>query len=136
MNPPFQIAVREHPARMSLAMLDVQGEIDAVSSPKLEEAAAEAHRHGARYLLLDLSGVSFMGSAGLRALTVIDEMLRHQSAPAAGGDDPAAAIHSFKSPHLKLLGPAPAVARTLKISGFEMVFDIFSDRQAALDSFA
>ena len=135
MSSPFQIAVHRPPARVPLAVIDMHGELDAVSSPQLEKAAAEAFSQGASHLLLDLSGVSFMGSAGLRALVAIDEMLRARSGPAAGDQDPATAATSFKSPNLKLLSPSPAVARTLRLSGFEMVFDIFDDRQAAVASF-
>lgn len=136
MNPSFQISVYNPPARVPLAVIAVRGELDAVTSPQLEKAAAEAFGQGAGHLLLDLANVSFMGSAGLRALVAIDELLRPQSGPAAGGQRPATTAASFKSPYLKLLSPSPAVARTLRLSGFEMVFDIFDDRQAAVESFA
>lgn len=82
MKPSFQISVDNPPARSSLAVLGVQGELDAISSPRLEAAAAEAISQGADRLLLDLSGVSFMGSAGLRALVAINEMLRARSGSA------------------------------------------------------
>jgi len=136
MGAPFQIAVHRPPARVPLAIIEVRGEVDAVTSSRLQEAAAEACRQGACHLLLDLSDVSFMGSACLRVLITIDEMLRSQSGQTDGDDDQAAATPSFKSPNLKILSPSPTVARTLKISGFEMIFDIFSDRQTALDVFA
>ena len=135
MSPSFQITIGMLPARVPLAILDVRGEIDAQTGPQLEAAAAEAQRQGARHLVLDLSGVSFMGSAGMRALIAIDEMLRAQTGQAGQGEGQTTATASFKSPYLKLLSPPPAVARTLRISGFEMIFNIFSDRQAALDSF-
>ncbi|WP_374686689.1 STAS domain-containing protein, partial [Promineifilum sp.] len=102
----------------------------------LQDSAAEACRAGTRWLLLDLAGVRHMGSAGLRALHQIDSMLRRESAGEAGGDSGSAPmVGSFKSPYLKLLNPSRAVARTLQLSGFEMIFDIFDDRQAAIDAF-
>ena len=61
MSPSFQITIGMLPARVPLAILDVRGEIDAQTGPQLEAAAAEAQRQGARHLVLDLSGVSFMG---------------------------------------------------------------------------
>jgi len=128
----FEIAIQEQPAGARLAIVNVQGEIDAVTHVQLQEMMAESCRRGTCYLLLDLSAVPFMGSAGLRALHAIDEMLRQQAATSGVA---VLSEDSFKSPCLKLLNPHPAVARTLSISGFEMIFDVFSDRQTAIDSF-
>lgn len=133
MDSQHQFTLRAQPVGARLVIVEVRGEIDAATHVQLQELMAESCQRGICYLLLDLSAVPFMGSAGLRALHVIDEMLRQQAASsereaALGGD-------SFKSPCLKLLNPHPAVARTLTISGFEMIFDIFSDRQAAIASF-
>ncbi len=128
---PFTIDAQ--PAGARLVIVEVQGEIDAVTHVQLQEMMAESCRRGTCYLLLDLSAVPFMGSAGLRALHAIDEMLRRQAA--SGEEGAALGGDSFKSPCLKLLNPHPAVARTLTISGFEMIFDIFTDRQTAIDSF-
>ncbi len=128
----FEIAIQEQPTVSRLAIVEVQGEIDAVTHVQLQEMMAESCRRGTCYLLLDLSAVPFMGSAGLRALHAIDEMLRQRAATSGVA---VLSEDSFKSPCLKLLNPHPAVARTLAISGFEMIFDIFTDQQAAIDSF-
>jgi len=133
MDSQHQFTLRAQPAGARLVIVEVRGEIDAATHVQLQEMMAESCRRGTCYLLLDLSAVPFMGSAGLRALHAIDEMLRQQ-ATAGDGATPLSG-DSFKSPCLKLLNPHPAVARTLTISGFEMIFDIFSDRQAAIASF-
>jgi anti-anti-sigma factor len=76
-----------------------------------------------RNLLIDLSGVDSLSSAGLRALLGISKML---DGGAGGGG---------KSAHLKLLSPQQQIRRVLNIAGFENLFDIFEDRDKALESF-
>jgi anti-anti-sigma factor len=133
MTPSLHITVnqeREH----SLTIFKLEGDIDAESYVLLQDKATEYYQTGTRRLILDLSGVLFMGSAGLRALHHIDEVLRRET---VGEDKSNSGIMngSFKSPYLKLLNPSASVARTLKLSGFDLIFDIFHDRQAAIDAF-
>lgn len=132
----FQIVIQQEQTHVPITVFLVAGAIDASSYELLEDAAADAFEQGTRRLLLDLSGVAYMGSAGLRALYAIDRMLRQAADDAAGGAGDSGLINdSFRSPFLKLLNPTRSVNHTLKISGFEMAFDIFDDRQMALDSF-
>ena len=74
------------------------GEIDAHTAPALAEAIGEsAHRH----LVLDMAGVEFLDSSGLRVL-----IEAHQTARA-------------EDRILQLANPSPAVSRLLKISGID-----------------
>jgi len=132
MDSQHQFTIHTQSVGARLVIMEVRGEIDATTHVQLQEMMAESCRRGTCYLLLDLSAVPFMGSVGLRALHAIDEMLRQQAATSGVA---VLSEDSFKSPCLKLLNPHPAVARTLTISGFEMIFDIFTDRQAAINSF-
>lgn len=49
-------------------MLNVLGELDLSTAPRLCVALDAARRRGARKLLVDLSGVEFCDSSGLRSL--------------------------------------------------------------------
>jgi anti-anti-sigma factor len=66
--PDFGWETSEHGATVVLA---VRGEVDISTSPMLEGAIREQLRSGS--VLLDLSGLSFMDSSGVR---VIDAVLR------------------------------------------------------------
>jgi anti-sigma B factor antagonist len=46
----------------------LSGELDVASAPVLEEALADACSAGAREVVLDMSGLEFMDSTGLRAI--------------------------------------------------------------------
>ena len=48
--------------------VSISGELDVASAPMLEETLAEACSAGARELVLDLGGVEFMDSMGLKAI--------------------------------------------------------------------
>ncbi|MFO7663628.1 MAG: STAS domain-containing protein [Chloroflexota bacterium] len=134
MTPSLHITVIQEREHSLITIFKLEGDIDAESYVLLQDKATEYYQTGTRRLLLDLSGVHFMGSAGLRALHQIDEMLRRET---AGEDESNSGIvnGSFKSPYLKLLNPSASVARTLKLSGFDLIFDVFHDQQAAIDAF-
>jgi anti-sigma B factor antagonist len=57
-----------HARNDGVDVLSLIGELDMVSAPRFVRQAAEALREGARRLLVELDGVSFVDSAGLAAL--------------------------------------------------------------------
>jgi anti-anti-sigma factor len=58
----------------------VSGEIDAGTVAALDQALEAATADGARHVVLDLSGVGFLDSSGLRSLV----QLSHRLAPHGG----------------------------------------------------
>ena len=87
-----------------------------------------------RYLLIDLSQVSSLTSAGLRAIHLINNLLsssQDKDSPAVEQEKP----EEQKSPFLKLLNPQPDIRRVLNISGFDTYIEVLDDRQTAIDSF-
>lgn len=108
----------------SVSVLRLEGDIDASTHKALEEKASEAIVGGAENILLDLSGVNYMGSAGFRSIHAISNMLE------TGGSSGLS-----KSSHLKLLNPSEEVSRVIKTLGFDVYLDIFTDRNEAVNSF-
>lgn len=76
MNTDF--SVEEH-HQGAAAVLTVAGELDLRTSPELEERLARAFDAGAELVILDLRGVEFMDSTGLRVL-----LTAHQRAHESG----------------------------------------------------
>ena len=68
----------EHAGDVGVVLL--RGDLDAITAPKLEETATQMLGDGARSLVLDCQHVTFIDSAGLRAM--IDA---HNRALAEGG---------------------------------------------------
>ncbi len=60
---------------MAETLIEFDGRLDASSVPAFLDRMAEASPVGTEKLLLDLSRVSFIGSAGLRAILVTAKRL-------------------------------------------------------------
>jgi len=136
----MNITAEQQTARVPVTILRLQGDLDGSNYLDLVAAAKTAQQNNAKYLLLDLTGVPYMSSAGLVALHSAVQLLRGEQPP-----DPEAGWSTLKSVALdkpagaqlwvKLLNPQPRVTRTLEMSGMNVFFDIFTDEAAALASF-
>jgi anti-sigma B factor antagonist len=97
-----------------LAVLSVRGEIDALTTPRLEAELDRLLAELPELLVLDLSGVTFLASSGLavliRAAQVIGEHGRR----------------------LRLVVETRAVRRPLQITGSDQLFDLFEDLDSAV----
>jgi hypothetical protein len=116
-----------------VAVLHLSGHLHGDTEGKLTNEVRRLHQEGARYLLLDLSEVDVLTSAGLRAIhnsfmlftprsdvTVINEHM----------DEP------YKSPYFKLVCPNPNIYYVLNIAGFLQNIPIYNDVDEAVLSFA
>ena len=68
----------------SVSVLRLEGDIDASTHKSLEEKASEVIVGGAENILLDLSGVKYMGSAGFRSIHAISNRLESGGAQGLG----------------------------------------------------
>jgi anti-anti-sigma regulatory factor len=136
----MKITVEQAAARVPVTILAVQGDIDASNFQSLIEAARQAVAAGSAAVLLDLSGVNYVSSAGLVALHSTAVLVQGKQPPdpeagwaayrAVGRD-----VEQGRQSGVKLLNPQPGVARVLDTSGMAQFFEVFTDRAAALASF-
>jgi len=136
----MNITAEQPSVRVPVTLLRLQGDLDGSNYLDLIAAAKTAQQNGAKYLLLDLTGVPYMSSAGLVALHSAVQLLRGEQPP-----DPEAGWSTLKSVALdkpdgaqqwvKLLNPQPRVTRTLEMSGMNVFFEIYTDEAAAIASF-
>ena len=120
----MSILVGQEQGKVPVTVLKIEGDIDASTYKELQDKAAEVIDSGAEHLLLDLSSVEYMGSAGFRAIHAVANMLNKEQKQGM-----------YKSEHVKLLNPHGEVARVIKTLGFDAFLEIHDDRQAAIDSF-
>lgn len=132
----MEIIVSEENARVPVTVFQIKGELAAETESQLVQQAQDAFDSGTRNLLLDLSKVTFLSSAGLRAVHQIFVLLRGD-APEQSNEAVRAGIKAgtYHSSHLKLLKPNSEVAKVLKATGFDMFLEIHSSRSKALASF-
>lgn len=124
----MEIAISQEQGRVPVTVFQVKGRVNLGTAELLQAEARKAIESGARDLLLDLSEVDSLTSAGLRALHHIYNLLHDESPTGQSGGD-------VKSPHLKLLNPPAGVRSVLKIAGFDMFLEVHDDLKAAVASF-
>ena len=95
-------------------VVSVKGRADALTAPELEKNLLETIAGGEKRLLMDLSGLQYISSAGLRSLLVLAKKL--------------------KSEHGAILftGLHGPVDEVFKISGFYSIFKICDSLETAL----
>ncbi len=91
-----------------------EGRVDSVSSSELEKLVVSRIEAGEKRLVLDLSGVEYISSAGLRVLLMAAKRLKE---PPAG---------------LVLCGMGPSVRTVLELAGFLPLFAVEPRREQAL----
>ncbi|MCV7302073.1 STAS domain-containing protein [Mycobacterium barrassiae] len=72
-----------------VAVLAVSGEIDLATIPAFEAAIADALKQRPTALIVDVSAVDFLASAGLQALVATHESVRGEAGFAVVADGPA-----------------------------------------------
>jgi anti-sigma B factor antagonist len=97
-----------------ISILEVQGEIDANTAPDLLKEVEPMIAPSGK-ILLDLSGVTFMSSAGLRTMVVIYRQV-------AGNKG-----------KIGLTGLSEDVEDTMAATGFLRFFSVFETAEAAME---
>jgi len=121
-----------------VTVMHVDGNIDNSTYEAFQSKADELVDSGAHFILVDLSHVQFVSSAGMRALQHVYERLRSRYPDSDKSDeDVKKGIRegTYKSPFLKLLNPSKEAAKTFEVSGFDMFIEIFTDKATAIASF-
>ncbi|MCR5054142.1 MAG: STAS domain-containing protein [Lachnospiraceae bacterium] len=85
--------------------ISVEGQVDTVTAPELQQAILTAFQK-TKELVLDLQGVGYMSSAGLRAL-----LLGQKTASSKGGK-------------MTVINVQPVVMQVFNMSGFAKVLNI------------
>jgi anti-anti-sigma factor len=94
-------------------VVSVRGKVDAVTAPAFERGLADLIEKGETTLLLDLSALEYISSAGLRSILATAKQLK------------------AKNGELLFSGLQGPVKEVFKISGFGSIFCIFDSTEDA-----
>jgi len=121
-----------------VTVMHVDGNIDAASYKDFQTKADELIDNGAQYILVDLTHVPYVSSAGMRALQHIYERFRklHPDSDVSDADvKKGISAGTYKSPRLKLMNPSKEASNTFAMTGFDMYIEMFTDKAQAIASF-
>ena len=136
----MDISVSQHQGNVPITVIKVDGQLDGQSYQDLIGKARELYDAGARDFLLDLSDLTYISSAGLVAIHSIALLVKGEDLP-----DTESGWSAYRSmgrsgeagvqKHVKLLNPRSEIIGVLDMVGFSSVFQIYTDRDEAVNSF-
>jgi anti-anti-sigma factor len=128
----MEITVTLQQASEPVAVMHLEGDIDASNFVQIVDKAHEIYKNPARNLILDLSDVPSISSTGIAAIHKIALIYSGASGEITHPDQ----THSSTArKHVKLLNPQPAVDQALQAAGLKLFFKIYQDLESALKSF-
>jgi anti-anti-sigma regulatory factor len=135
------ISVSQKQGRVPVTVISLDGRLDGQNYQELITKGQELYNAGARDVLLDLTNLAYVSSAGMVAFHNIALLLRGETPPnpeqgwdayrSMGRGD----IEGSLQEHFKLLNPQPEVDHILDMVGFNTIFEIFTDIDKAINSF-
>ncbi len=134
----MEVTVSIHEANEPVAVMVVKGSVDASNFVEVVNKAQEIYKNPAHNLIIDLSGVPFISSAGLVAIHQISLLYSggKQEVERDGEEIHTDFTHSSNArKRVKLLSPQPDVDRTLEMAGLKLFFKVFDNLESALKSF-
>lgn len=98
-------------------VVSVDGRVDSNTAPRFEEALKNVFEGGQNSIVLELSGVDFLSSAGLRGM-----VSSLKASKSSGGN-------------LVLAAPSTRVVEVMQLAGLTSLFNTYDDVTAAVGSF-
>jgi len=126
--------------KTNVVLIIIEGDLDASNYKEVINIAKEALKEGAKKLLIDMSRLEFMSSAGLIAIHSIALLFRGVELPESeDGWEAFRALDRDRGSgiqeNVKLLNPQPNVKSSLEMTSIIDFFAIHTDLDTAIASF-
>lgn len=136
----MNMTVSQQQGREPIAIIHLDGKLDSNSFQKLINEAKKIFGGGARHLILDMTKLTYISSAGIVSLHSIAKLFRGESLPdAKAGWNTIRSLEKERAgdmqQNLKLLNVPPEVRSVLDVVGFAAFFEMHTDLQQAVASF-
>lgn len=124
----------------TICVIKLRGSLDGKSYEEFITEAQSLYDSGTRDLLLDMSELTFLSSAGIAALHRIARVFRGEDRSKL--EEGWSAIHAMADDrnggfqqHVKLLKPGENILNVLDTVGLKAFFEVFTDIHPAMASF-
>ncbi len=134
----MDISVRTENGRVPVTIMHLRGNLDTASYAEFQAKADELIKGGASHILVDLTEVPYVSSAGFRALHIMFNELRALHPEGNLTDEQVregVRAGTYTSPHLKLLNLSSNAQKTFETIGFDMYIETYKDIKKAIASF-
>ncbi len=136
----MQINFSKHESRVPVTVMKLTGNLDASNYADVIAKAQGMYDDGARDLLIDLSEVPYVSSAGLMSLHSVALVFGGFAVNSKESGRPAfrsinAQNEKTVRQHVKLLNPQSTVEQVLDVVGLKQFLDIHTDLETAIQSF-
>jgi anti-anti-sigma factor len=138
----MEIVISRSEGSVPVSIMQLHGALDGHTYEQFVDEAQKLFDSGARDLLLDMTGLTFLSSAGLAALHRMARVYRGEKSTTL--DEGWSAMRTIANDrdtgftfqkHIKLLNPNEKIEDVLDTVGFKAFFEIFTDEAAAVASF-
>ena len=136
----MEIIISQNQNNSPATIMELQGSLDGNTYEQFITEAQNLYDAGIRNLILDMSALTFLSSAGLAALHRIARVFRGEDRSTMeegwgalrvmGNDRDSGFQH-----HVKLLNPSEEIQNVLDTVGFKTFFEIFTEIHPAMASF-
>lgn len=131
----MEISISIEQGKEPIAVMHIKGDIDASNFLEVVTKAQEIYKNPARNLIIDLSEVAYISSAGLAAIHKIALLYNGVPQEVEENTRPDFTHSSSARKHVKLLSPRPVVDQIFEMSGLKPFFEVFDDLESAIKSF-
>jgi len=136
----MQINFSKQEGRVPVTIMQLTGNLDSSNYTEVIAKAQNIYEEGARNLLIDLSKVPYVSSAGLMSLHTVALIFVGQSMNSKESGRPVSRSINAQNEktvreHVKLLSPQSAVEQVLDVVGLKQFLDIYTDLETAIQSF-
>lgn len=131
----MEITVSIEQGKEPVAVMKLKGDINATNFMEVVDKAQEIYKNPVRNLIIDLSEVSRISSAGQVAIHKIALIYSGMPQNVEADENPDFTHSAQVRKHVKLLNPQPGVDEALTKAGMKLFFKIFNDLDSAVKSF-
>ena len=129
----IQVSIEQ--AKEPIAVMKLDGVIDASNFMEVVDKADEIYDNPSRNLIIDLGDVTGITSTGQVAIHKIALIYSGVPQDVQENQNPDFTHSSNARKYVKLLNPQPDVDKALEQAGLKLFFKVFSDLESAIQSF-
>jgi hypothetical protein len=129
----MELTTSQADGRFPITIFHLKG--DLMDEEPLYSEATGVVTNGNQHILLDLSEVPYISSAGLRGIHLVFQLLHEESNEDREAMKRGIVAGTYSSPYLKLLNPSKNAAKALSLAGYDMFLEIHKNKKTAVDSF-